>query len=100
MRIISRKALRRFWARHADAKGPLNAWYSMTKKAQWESLADAKKDFPHADLVGVCTSFNIKGNDYRLIAKIYYGHRKVYIRFIMTHAEYDKGEWKNDCRRA
>ena len=99
MRIISRKALRRFWASHPDSKGPLNAWYKLTRRAEWDSLADARKDFPHADLVGICTVFNVKGNDYRLITKIYYKHRKVYIRRVLTHAEYDKGDWKNDCER-
>jgi mRNA interferase HigB len=76
---------------------PLRVWLKITKRAKWQSLADTRKDFPHADLVGVCTVFNIKGNDYRLITKIYYENQKVLVRFVLTHSEYDKGKWKNDC---
>jgi mRNA interferase HigB len=97
LRIISRKRLREFWEKHPDAKEPLSVWYSITRRAQWDSLADTKKEFPHADLVGICTVFNIKGNSYRLITKIYYRHKKVFIRYVMTHGEYDKGAWKDDC---
>ena len=71
----------------------------MTKRAQWRSLSDTRQDFPHADLVGVCTVFNIKGNTYRLIAKIHYGKKRVYIRSVLTHEEYERGRWKNDCSR-
>ena len=98
MRIISRKALRDFWRKRPDAEIPLQAWYRITKKAQWNNLADTRKDFPGADLVGICTVFNIGGNKYRLIAKIYYAHKKVYIRFVMTHRQYDRKEWYGDCR--
>ena len=97
MRIISRKALRRFWEKHPDAETPLETWFRITKHARWSSLAEVRRDFPHADLAGICTVFNIKGNSYRLIAKIYFSHRKVYVRHLLTHAEYDKGGWKNDC---
>ena len=67
------------------------------KKANWENLVDTRADFPHADLAGVCTIFNISGNKYRLITKIYYPNKKVLIRFVLTHAEYDKKIYKNDC---
>ena len=97
MRIISKKRLAEFWAKHPDAKQPLLAWYNITKKANWNNLAEAGQDFRHADPVGTCTVFNIKGNDYRLITKIFYARKRVLIRFVMTHKEYDKGAWKNDC---
>ena len=61
------------------------------------SLPETRRDFPHADLTGVCTVFNIKGNDYRLISKIYYPNRTVLVRFVLTHVEYDKGNWEHDC---
>lgn len=67
------------------------------KAARWENLADAKRDFPQAYLVGVCTNFNIKGNHYWLIAKIHFRNKKVFIRGILTHQEYNKDKWKNDC---
>ncbi|HXF39205.1 MAG TPA: type II toxin-antitoxin system HigB family toxin [Blastocatellia bacterium] len=97
LRIISRKALREFWEKYPDAEVPLETWYHRTKQARWENLADARRDFPHADLVGVCTVFNIKGNHYRLVTKIHFRNRKVFIREILTHREYSKDRWKNDC---
>jgi len=97
LRIISKKRLREFWEKHPDSKEPLLFWHGVTRKAHWRSLADTRRDFPHADLYSCCTIFNIKGNDYRLIAKIFYGHQKVFIRQVLTHRDYDKGNWKNDC---
>ncbi|NJM53835.1 MAG: type II toxin-antitoxin system HigB family toxin [Blastocatellia bacterium] len=97
MHIISKKALREFWEKHPNSKASLQNWYSITKKAEWDNLAEVRVDFPHADLAGVCTVFNIAGNNYRLITKISYRTKKVYIRFVLTHAEYDKGIYKNDC---
>lgn len=98
MHIISYKAIREFSARYPDAKVPLDAWYKKTEKAAWKNLAEVKQTFPHADAVGDCTVFNIGGNKYRLITKIKYQKQVVYIRFILTHSEYDKGSWKNDCK--
>jgi mRNA interferase HigB len=97
MHVISPKKLKEFWLKHPDAEIPLRTWLRITEKARWESLADTRKDFPHADLVGVCTVFNIKGNDYRLITKIYYQQQTVLVRAVLTHREYDKGKWKDDC---
>ena len=98
MHIISKKALREFWENHPDSETSLINWYRITKKANWENLAEAKADFPHADLAGLCTIFNIAGNNYRLITKIYYPGKKVLIRFVLTHAEYNKKGYINDCK--
>lgn len=97
MHVISPKKLKEFWSKHPDAETPLRVWLSITKRAKWQNLADTRKDFPHADLVGVCTVFNIKGNDYRLITKIYYENQKVLVRFVLTHRDYDKDKRKDDC---
>jgi mRNA interferase HigB len=97
MHIISKKRLREFWEKHTDAKDPLLAWYKFVEKAAWKNLDDTKKDFPHADLVGLCTVFNIKGNKYRLITIIKYKAQRVYIMQVLTHSEYDKDWWKDDC---
>ncbi|MBX7171254.1 MAG: type II toxin-antitoxin system HigB family toxin [Pyrinomonadaceae bacterium] len=97
MHIISKKALRDFWEKHPNSKTSLQSWYSITKNAEWENLADVRADFPHADLAGICTVFNIAGNNYRLITKIYYEDKVVLIRFVLTHAEYDKKPYKDDC---
>ncbi|MGH9898314.1 MAG: type II toxin-antitoxin system HigB family toxin [Pyrinomonadaceae bacterium] len=97
MHIISKKALIEFWQKRSEAKEPLLAWYKITKGSSWKSLAEVKKSFPHADLVGECTVFNIKGNDYRLISVIKYRTQRVYILHVLTHAAYDKEKWKDDC---
>lgn len=97
MHIITKKTLTEFCLKYPQAKEPLFSWYKLTKKADWKSLVEVRKDFPHADLAGVCTIFNIGGNKYRLITKIYYPNKKVLIRFVMTHAEYNKKTYKNDC---
>jgi len=91
VRIISRKALREFWLAHANAEQPLRAWFAEASRAAWESPADVKTTYPSASVLpGNRVVFNIKGNDYRLIAKINYAYGVVYIRFVGTHAEYDK----------
>ena len=97
MRIISKKKLREFWKKHPQAKEPLEYWYSVAKRAKWQTIADVKQDFRHADAVGTCTVFNIVGGNYRLITKIKYKYQIIYICIVLTHADYDKGDWKNDC---
>jgi len=99
MRVISLKRLREFWERHADAEGPLRAWYKTVLGAEWQSLQDARATYPQADGVKTesgetLTVFNIGGNKYRLIARIRYDYQLVNVRAVLTHAEYDKGKWK------
>jgi mRNA interferase HigB len=69
-------------------------WYRITKRAEWKSLAAVRNDFGHADLVGRRTVFNIKGNKYRLIARVNYRSRRVFILQILTHEEYSGGGWQ------
>lgn len=97
MRIIAYRAIREFYEQYPDAKEPLDRWYNLTQKANWEDISDVRKTFPHADLIGICTCFNIAGNKYRLIVKINYKWQMVYIRFILTHAEYNRKVYVDDC---
>ena len=97
MRIISYKKIREFCDVHPEAKGALDEWYKRTQAANWENLSDTKRDFPHADPIGVCICFNVGGNKYRVITKIKYSYRIVYIRFVLTHADYSKKVYKDDC---
>jgi mRNA interferase HigB len=91
MRIIARKTLKDFWEQHADAEQPLKAWFHETRAADWKSFSDIKADYRSADLLpGNRVVFNIKGNTYRLIVRIHFNTRIVFIRFIGTHAAYDK----------
>lgn len=94
MHIISRKKLKQAGARHPDVGAPLDAWFRIAKRALWQDLSDVRKTFASADAVDKWTVFNIKGNKYRLITEINYRYRRIYIRHVLTHAEYDKGKWK------
>jgi mRNA interferase HigB len=94
MRIIKRGALVQFWQDHPDAKASLESWYAVVRKADWKSPAELKKVYHNADLVGRRTVFDIAGNKYRLIARVNYQTQRVFVLYILTHAEYDKGTWK------
>jgi mRNA interferase HigB len=92
--IISRKKLLEAAGVHSDLAAALDTWYRIAKGASWDSLEEVRKVLPTADGVGDYTVFNIRGNNYRLIALILYRSKKVFIRDVLTHAEYDKGRWK------
>ncbi len=97
MHIISRKRLREFWEKHSDSETPLDNWYRIAKSATWQNFAELQETLPSADLVGKCIVFNIGGNKYRLIVKIEFRKQQIYIKFVLTHKEYDKNIWKRDC---
>lgn len=101
MWVISKKKLRDFWESpgYENSKGQLEAWYRIVnnKETDWGSFQDVKQTYGNASLVGDCVVFNICGNQYRLIAIIVYPSRKVLIRGVFTHKEYDEGKWKQDC---
>ncbi len=92
MRIIKRKTLKDFWeAGHADAKQPLETWFEISRKADWYSPDAVKQVFRNASIIADNrVVFNIGGNKYRLVVKINYPYRVVYIRFVGTHKEYDR----------
>ncbi|QMS87076.1 type II toxin-antitoxin system HigB family toxin [Nostoc edaphicum CCNP1411] len=96
MHIISRARLSEFWEKHSNAQTSLRLWYKLTSVAEWQNLVELRQTFPSADQVGNFTVFNISGNNYRLITLVDYKFQKVFIRHILTHAEYDKDDWKND----
>ena len=96
MHVISEKLLRDFWADYPDAETPLRSWHREAEHAEWEKFSDVRDHYPSADQVGKFTVFNIGGNKYRLIAAIHFNRGKLYVRKVLTHQEYDKGEWKND----
>jgi mRNA interferase HigB len=96
MRIISRKRLLEFSEIHSEATAPLDYWYRVAKSATWTNLIEVRETYPTADPVGNFTVFNIKGNDYRLITSIVYQTQRIYIKYVLTHSEYDKEKWKND----
>ena len=97
MRIISKRRLREFWRENPSAEKPLLSWFEIVKKADWNSFSDVREDFRHADIFRDCVIFDIGGNKFRLIAKVRYQKKKVYVRFVLTHFDYDKNLWKEDC---
>lgn len=97
MHIISRKRLREFWEKDDRSQMPLDEWYRRIKRLKANDLADLRQTFPQADLVGKCIVFNVGGNKYRVITKIDFQRQITFIRFVLTHAEYDKDKWKADC---
>jgi mRNA interferase HigB len=94
MHIISRKRLLEFVAIYADSETALDTWYRIAKVAEWQNLVALREAYPSADLVGIYTVFNIKGNHYRLIGEINYRIGTIFVRDILTHADYDKDKWK------
>jgi mRNA interferase HigB len=96
MHIITKSRLVQFWEKHSEAEASLRTWYKVTSLAKWRNFAELRKTFPSADQVGNLTVFNIGGNKYRLIALVDYQYQKLFIRHVLTHAEYDKDGWKND----
>ena len=91
MRIIARRTLRQFWENHRSAEQPLKAWYREASIATWDGPADIKRIYRHASfLKGNRVIFNVGGNKYRLVVHANYIFGILYIRFVGTHAEYDR----------
>ena len=99
MRIIAVSTLKEFWSNspaNREAKTPLEVWYRLVRKAEWNSPADVKSDFGNASILqDGRVVFNIAGNKFRLVVKIHFRHKIVYIRFIGTHAQYDSIDAQN-----
>jgi len=94
MHVIAKPILVEFWTKHPHAEAPLQAWYRIVKSKDFVSFDDLRKTFDSADYVGGLTVFDIGGNNYRLIASIHYNRRKLYIRHVLTHREYDRNKWR------
>ena len=91
MRVISKKILREFWEKHSDSEQQLKSWFQETSNAEWNSPNDIKIEYPSASILSNNrVVFNFKGNKYRLIVRINYDYKMAWIRFVRTHAEYDK----------
>ena len=91
MRVIAKKGLRDFWEIHADCEQQLKSWFQEANNAQWKNPNEIKLDFPSASILNDNrVVFNIKGNHYRLIVRLNYDYQMIWIRFVGTHAAYDK----------
>ena len=91
MRIIARRTLKEFWeAGHADAEQPLKAWLAEASRAEWNSMAEIKVRFQHASIIDAeRVVFNIGGNKYRLVVKVWFPGQTLWIKFLGTHRDYD-----------
>ncbi|MGH9687129.1 MAG: type II toxin-antitoxin system HigB family toxin [Candidatus Acidiferrales bacterium] len=94
MRIISRKAIKDAAAKHPEWSASLNAWYKVTKSADWNNFAEVRNSWKRSDVVGRYVVFDISHNRCRLIATVKYKWKMVYVRHVVSHAEYDEKEWQ------
>jgi len=94
MRIVSRKAIREASARHREWGASLNAWYKIAKSADWKNFADIRDSWKKCDAVGRFVVFDISHNRCRLIATVNYKWSMLYIRHVLSHADYDRKEWQ------
>ena len=98
MHIISRKKLLEAGREHSGLGVPLDAWYRIAKSAGWKNLEDVRRTYSHADGIRVgervYTVFNLSGNRYRVVTEIFFQDQTILVRQVLTHAEYDRGDWK------
>ena len=102
MRIITERKLREFCdsangAERLRRQKVMREWITVVRRATWNSFSDVRGTFNHSDVYCNCTIFDIAGNRYRIIAKVAYKIKVVFIRAVLTHDEYDRGKWKQDC---
>ena len=93
MHVITRKRLNEFAHKYPEAESALSRWYQVVRKRNFNSFAELRQSFPSADQVGKLTVFNIGGNKVRLIAAIHYNRKRLYIRAVLTHEEYNQSKW-------
>jgi mRNA interferase HigB len=94
MHVISKKAWKDAVAADPALESPISEWYKVASSASWQNLMDVRKTYSHADFVDPYTVFNIKGNNYRLVVKIEYRWQLIFVKHLLTHAEYERGGWK------
>lgn len=92
MQVIALSTLKNFWSKHPPSQRPLRAWYTIADKSEWHSPGDIKRQFGNGvDFVGDNrVIFDIGGNKYRLVVHVSYEYRRVLIKFVGTHGEYDR----------
>jgi mRNA interferase HigB len=104
MRIITERKLREFWQAGTNAadkqarEKAMKEWIAVVSKANWKRFADIRSTFNHNDVYKNCVIFDVGGNKYRIIAKLGYRVKLIFIRFVMTHEECDEKKWCKDCK--
>lgn len=92
MEVVSKRTLREFWRKHSSAEGPLKVWHAQAVRAEWRGPADVKSQFgTTVDFISDNrVIFDIGGNKYRLIVHVSYRYKRLLVKFIGTHKDYDK----------
>jgi mRNA interferase HigB len=98
MRIVTERKLKEFWQKNKSSEKALRDWIRAIHLADWHNFSDVRKTFNHADVYKNCVIFDVGGNKYRVIAKVEYKLHIVFIRFVLTHVEYDEKKWQFDCK--
>ena len=98
MNVISKRTLFEKASKYPNATVAIQDWFDAARAAEWRNLEEVRRTYPATDMVGVLAVFNIKGNHYRLIVRMAFPYRRVYIKEFLTHAEYTKGAWKKWLR--
>lgn len=94
MRVISKKPIREFWERHPESKPALEEWFRKASQLEALSFPDLRRTFGLADYVDGYTLFDVGGNKYRVATVVHYDKQRIYIRQVMTYAEYDRNDWR------
>ena len=95
MRVISKKPLRDFWEKHPESRHVLEEWFRRVSQCQAGTFPALVQTFNAADYVDGFTIFDVGGNRYRIASVIHYDKQRVYVRAVMSHAEYDRNKWRN-----
>lgn len=98
MRIVTTRKLKEFWTENKAAELVMREWIKTVYLADWKTSADVKNTFNSVNVYKNCTIFDVGGNKYRVIAKVEYQIYIVFIRFVLTHSEYDEKKWQSDCK--
>ena len=96
--VISKPELNGFVAKHPQAERELLAWHKIARASEWGSLSDVRQNFPSADLVGMVLIFNVLHNQLRLITVVSWRSKRVYLKALLTHKQYDRKEWMKWAR--
>jgi len=96
MRVIAKRPLVQFWTRHPEAETPLRNWLTICRTTEFENFGQLKQTFRRVDKVGKFVVFDVGGNKFRLIVVVHFNRRRIYVRAVLTHEEYDQDHWKNE----
>jgi mRNA interferase HigB len=96
MRVIAKRPLVQFWTRHPEAETPLRNWLTICRTTDFGNFGHLKQTFRRVDKVGKFIVFDIGGNKFRLVVVVHFNRKRIYVRAVLTHAEYDQDHWKNE----